>query len=84
MKILLITEYFPPEIGAGSTRAYDHCSQWVKKGHNVTVITGFPDYPDGIIPQKYKGYKFLIEDIGGIRVIRTYTFPAPNKGFFVA
>ena len=82
MKILLITEYFPPEIGAGSTRAYDHCSQWVKKGHNVTVITGFPDYPDGIIPQKYKGYKFLIEDIGGIRVIRTYTFPAPNKGFF--
>jgi len=82
MKILLITEYFPPEIGAGSTRAYDHSSQWVKNGHDVTVITGFPDYPDGIIPQKYKGYKFLIEDIEGIRVIRTYTFPAPNKGFF--
>ncbi len=82
MKILLLTEYFPPEIGAGSTRAYEHSSQWVKSGHDVTVITGFPDYPDGIIPQKYKGYKFLIEDIGGIRVIRTYTFPAPNKGFF--
>jgi len=82
MKILLITEYFTPEIGAGSTRAYEHSSQWVKNGHNVTVITGFPDYPDGIIPQKYKGYKFLIEYIEGIRVIRTYTFPAPNKGFF--
>ncbi len=82
MKILLLTEYFPPEIGAGSTRAYEHSSQWVKNGHDVTVITGFPDYPDGIIPQKYKGYKFLIEDIEGIRVIRTYTFPAPNKGFF--
>ncbi|MCH8034641.1 MAG: glycosyltransferase family 4 protein [Bacteroidetes bacterium] len=82
MKILLITEYFPPEIGAGSTRAYEHSSQWVKNGHDVTVITGFPDYPDGIIPQKYKGYKFLIEDIEGIRVIRTYTFPAPNKRFF--
>jgi len=82
LKILLLTEYFPPEIGAGSTRAYEHSSQWVKSGHDVTVITGFPDYPDGIIPQKYKGYKFLIEDIGGIRVIRTYTFPAPNKGFF--
>lgn len=82
MKILLLTEYFPPEIGAGSTRAYEHSYQWVKNGHDVTVITGFPDYPDGIIPQKYKGYKFLIEDIKGIRVIRTYTFPAPNKGFF--
>lgn len=82
MKILLITEYFPPEIGAGSNRAYEHSYQWVKNGHEVTVITGFPDYPDGIIPQKYKGYKFLIEDIEGIRVIRTYTFPAPNKGFF--
>jgi glycosyltransferase involved in cell wall biosynthesis len=82
MKILLVTEYFPPEIGAGSTRAYEHSIQWVKNGHDVTVITGFPDYPDGIIPQKYKGYKFLIEDYEGIRVIRTYTFPAANRGFF--
>ena len=82
MNILLITEYFPPEIGAGSIRAFENSRRWVENGVNVTVITGFPDYPDGIIPLKYKGFKFYTEEIDGINVIRTFTIPAPNKGFF--
>lgn len=82
MNILLVTEYFPPEIGAGSVRAFENSKRWVENGINVTVITGFPDYPDGIIPKKYRGYKFYREEIEGIKVIRTFTIPAPNKGFF--
>lgn len=82
MKILLLTEYFPPEIGAGSNRAFELCKLWAEKGINVTVITGFPDYPDGIIPKQYKGHFFLREEMNGINLIRTFTLPAPNKGFF--
>jgi len=80
LKILLITEYFPPEIGAGSNRAYEHAIIWNKNGAQVTVLTGFPDYPDGIVPEKYKGYRFLIENYNGVKVIRSYTYSTPNKG----
>lgn len=81
LKITIITEFFPPEIGAGSTRAYEHSKNWVQLGAEVTVITGFPDYPDGIIPDEYRGHRFLKEKMDGINIIRTYTVPAPNKGF---
>jgi colanic acid biosynthesis glycosyl transferase WcaI len=80
LKILLVTEYFPPEIGAGSNRAFEQSKRWIEKGAKVTVITGFPDYPDGVIPEEYKNYKFLQEEYQGINVIRTYTVAAPNKG----
>ncbi|RLD26159.1 MAG: glycosyltransferase WbuB, partial [Bacteroidetes bacterium] len=81
LKILLVTEYFPPEIGAGSNRAFELSKRWIEKGASVTVITGFPDYPDGVIPEEYKNYKFLKEEYQGINVIRTYTVAAPNRGF---
>ncbi len=83
LKIVFISEYFPPEIGAGSNRVYELCKQWVDSGVKVTVITGFPDYPTGRIPPEYKGLKFLREVKEGIEVIRTFTIPAPNKGFFL-
>lgn len=82
LNILLITQYFPPETGAGSNRAFEHSKRWVKAGAKVTVVTCMPNYPNGIIPEKYKGYKFYAEEIDGINVIRTYTFATPNKGFF--
>jgi glycosyltransferase involved in cell wall biosynthesis len=82
MNILLVSEYFPPEIGAGSNRAYELSKRWVESGSRVTVITGFPDYPDGIIPEHYRGHIYLTENIDGIKVIRTFTIPAPNRGFF--
>ena len=80
MKILLLTKYFPPEPGAGSTRAYEHAKRWVEYGAEVTVVTCFPHYPDGIIPEKYKGHSFYEEEIDGINVLRTFTYAAPNKG----
>ncbi len=80
-KIILLTEYFPPEIGAGSTRAYEHAKRWVESGANVRVITCMPHYPSGVIPEKYMGKNFYKEEIDGIEVIRTYTFAAASKGF---
>ena len=82
MKILIITQYFPPEVAAGANRAYEHAKRWVNLGSEVTVVTCFPNYPTGTIPEKYKGLKFFEEEIDGIRVIRTFTYATPNKGFF--
>lgn len=82
MKILFITDNFPPEVNAPATRTYEHCSEWVKLGAEVTVITCFPNFPQGSV---YAGYKNLwkkTEWIDGIQVIRVWSYIAPNKGFF--
>jgi glycosyltransferase involved in cell wall biosynthesis len=82
LKILLVTQYFPPEVAAGANRAYEHAKRWVKLGAEVTVVTCFPNYPTGKIPDKYKGMKYFEEMIDGIKVLRTFTYATPNKGFF--
>ena len=81
MKILYISQYFPPEMGAPSGRVFELSKRWVENGANVTVITGFPHHPTGIIPEKYQKLKFLRENISGISVLRTYVFATPNRGF---
>jgi glycosyltransferase involved in cell wall biosynthesis len=67
MKILVVCQYYYPE----QFRVNDICEQLVVDGHSVTVLTGLPNYPDGIIPQKYKWGKRL-EMINGVKVIRTF------------
>ncbi len=81
MNILFLSHYFPPEVNAPATRTYEHCKCWAAAGHNVTVITCAPNCPDGVV---YGGYKNRVrqeEIIDGIRVIRVWTYIAPNKGF---
>ena len=47
MHILYVSQYFPPEVGAGSARAFELAKHWVRAGHRVTALTGFPSYPTG-------------------------------------
>ena len=82
LKILFLSQYFPPEAGAPSARTYELCRRWVKNGANVTVLTGFPNHPTGVIPNEYRGYKYLFENKDKINIIRTYIYATPNKGFF--
>ena len=49
-------------------------------GHEVTVVTSFPNHPTGIIPPAYRGHLRLIEDDHGVRVVRTFLYAAANKG----
>ena len=82
MHIIFLTHYFPPEGNAPASRTFDNCRRWAAKGHKVTVVTGVPNVPDGII---YKGYKNRLsqwEEIERIRVLRVWTYVAPNRGFF--
>ena len=81
MKILFITDNFPPEINAPATRTYEHCLEWVKQGNEVTVLTCTPNFPHGKVYKGYKNRLYQKEDIDGIEVIRLWSYIAPNSGF---
>lgn len=81
MKILFLTDNFPPEVNAPATRTYEHCREWVKQGAEVTIITGVPNFPEGKVFEGYKNKLYQVEFTDGIRVIRVWTYIAKNKGF---
>jgi glycosyltransferase involved in cell wall biosynthesis len=79
-RILFLTHYFPPEGNAPATRVHEMARQWVADGHQVTVITGVPNVPDGVVYPGYENRLHQRERIAGIDVIRVLTYIAPNKG----
>ena len=81
VKILYISQYFPPEIGATQARAFEIARYLVKQGHKVTVITEFPNHPSGILPKKYRFKFFQKQLMEGIIVWRSWVFATPNKTF---
>ncbi len=80
MKIVYVSQYYPPEMGAPAARVSAFARRWAAMGHDVTVVTTFPNHPTGVIPQAYRGHMRLIEDDHGVRVVRTFLFAAANKG----
>lgn len=79
MHILLINNYFPPEIGAASHLYYYLGKEFLKRGHKVTVLTGIPRY--NVSKKLYESYSSknnLVENIEGLNVIRT-KLPLVNR-----
>ena len=81
MKILFLSDNFPPEVNAPATRTFEHCREWVKAGHEVTVITCFPNYPQGRVYPGYKNSLCKTEWMDGIKVVRVWSYMTANKGF---
>ena len=81
MKILFLTHNVPPEVNTPANRTHEHCRRWVADGHEVTVITGVPNHPRGVIFDGYENRLYQEETIDGIRVIRTWMYLTPNSGF---
>lgn len=54
MKILYVSQYFPPEMGAPAARAAELAHHWSEAGHAVSVLTGFPNHPTGIVPPEWR------------------------------
>lgn len=81
MRILFLSHYFPPEVNAPATRTYEHCALWAQAGHDVTVVTCVPNCPDGVV---YEGFRNRlrpqVEWVDGVRVVRVWTYVAPNSG----
>lgn len=78
MKILIVSQHFPPEKGA-VRRIFEFARYFIGKGHDVSVLTAMPHYPDGIVPPQYRGHFYLRENIEGVDVHRSYVLPAANR-----
>src|SRR5579864_6283410 len=82
LAVAFLTHYFPPEIGAAQTRLSELAALLTERGDQVTVVTPFPNYPTGVIHEGYRGRRSMEEWMGRVRVLRTWTYATPNKGFF--
>jgi glycosyltransferase involved in cell wall biosynthesis len=80
MHILFLTHYFHPEGNAPATRVTEMTRRWSAQGHDVTVITGVPNVPDGMVYAGYRNRWLQRETLGGVEVVRVWTYLAPNKG----
>jgi colanic acid biosynthesis glycosyl transferase WcaI len=77
MKFAILTQYFPPEIGAPQTRLSELAKHLVQCGHDVIVLTAMPNYPSGKIHAGYGGI-LRKESYCGAQVIRTFIYPAQS------
>jgi glycosyltransferase involved in cell wall biosynthesis len=82
VKILYVSQYFPPEMGAPAARAAELSKHWARMGHEVTILTGFPNHPTGIVPKEWRKRfhrLYSTEIVEGVSVIRTWLWPLPNR-----
>jgi len=80
MRTLIVTHYFPPEIGAPQARLGDLARMWAAAGDDVTVLTCMPNHPTGVVPTAYRK-KLLVRETGdGYRLVRTWVYATPNNG----
>ena len=63
LRILFLTDNFPPEGNAPASRTYEHAREWVRAGHEVTVITTAPNFPEGIV---FKGRARVFDAEAGL------------------
>ncbi len=76
MKILTVCQYYHPE----PFRIHEVCEELVRRGHEVTVLTGLPNYPMGVIPDEYKDGRHRDETVNGVHIIRVNEHPrTPGK-----
>ncbi|WGU69955.1 hypothetical protein QIU18_10410 [Capnocytophaga canimorsus] len=76
MKVLIVTQYYYPE----NFKSTDLSFELQKRGYDVTVLTGLPNYPEGKI---YKGYGFFKnrrQEINGVKIIRSLLLPRGKGG----
>ena len=79
MKLLVISQYYYPE----QFRINDICTEWVKRGYDVTVLTGIPNYPKGKFYKGYGIFKKRREEIDGVKIIRIPIIPRGNNSIML-
>jgi glycosyltransferase involved in cell wall biosynthesis len=80
VRVLIVTHYFPPETGAPQARLSGLAATWAADGDDVTVLTGMPNHPTGVLPPSYRRAVRRREHRDGYRVIRTWLYATPNEG----
>lgn len=82
MRILFLSDNFPPEVNAPASRTFEHCRRWVASGHQVTVVTCAPNFPKGKVFAGYRNALWSVEYMDGVRVVRVWSYVTANEGFF--
>ncbi|NSW45472.1 MAG: glycosyltransferase family 4 protein [Bacteroidales bacterium] len=80
--LIILTQYFPPEVGAPQNRLYELAIHLQRAGLNIIVLTAMPNYPQ---MKKHKGYRWKIykkEEINGLKVYRSWIFVSSSKSIF--
>jgi colanic acid biosynthesis glycosyl transferase WcaI len=80
MKILVVSQWFPPEPGGGPARFHEMAQAWASRGHEVTVVAGMPNWPTGVTLPGYGGRMHVEEHVQGFTIHRTWVLPTPNEG----
>jgi len=83
MRILLLTLYFAPDVGANAVIVTELAEELTALGHQVTVVTAFPHYASNVIDRRYLGRLIQQDEHNGIRIIRTYLYTSPKKQRFL-
>src|ERR1035437_2349674 len=81
LRVTFLTHYFPPEVGPAQVRLFELAKRLIAAGKAVTVVTGFPNYPTGVIEPGYRGKLFMEDLVDGIRVLRTWVYATRGRGF---
>jgi glycosyltransferase involved in cell wall biosynthesis len=81
MNVLIITQYFHPEVGATQNRMESFARAFVRRGHSVKIITEVPNHPQGIIHAQYRGCLCKKESWEGCRLVRLFVLASPRKTF---
>jgi glycosyltransferase involved in cell wall biosynthesis len=81
MRVLLLSQYFFPEVGATQTRMYQFAQTLADLGHDVDVLTEFPNHPVGVIPESYRGRWIEDDRSHAFRIVRVRVFASPRKTF---
>ena len=83
MRIAILTQYFPPEMGAPQARLYELAMRLQGMGHKITIITAMPNYPTGKVFDDYRRRLFAREEMNGLRIIRTWIAPSISANLVI-
>ena len=78
MNILIISQYFWPE-----NFKINELAEYINKKHNVTVLTGWPNYPEGKFDKNFLQFKQKYKSYNGVEIIRVKVFPKKKNKFFL-
>lgn len=79
MKLLILTQYFPPEVGAPQNRLYELAIRLQALGVDITVLTAMPNYPQMQIYEPYKNKSYVYEEVDGLKIHRSSIYVSKNK-----
>lgn len=82
MRVLMLTHFWPPEVGAPQTRLLETAQGLMRLGDDVRVVTNHPHYPDGIVRPGHRSLSVSREFVRGVSTLRLPVVARPNRGFF--